>query len=101
MAEGSLVGDVRLILWRLEAPSTAAEFDVVGWRPDEMISRVRRKKEGRESGSLILSFFFSVVKFVVFCCVLLCFVVFCCVLFLFFLYSRSRTDVSAQIHIGE
>ena len=57
MAEGSLVGDVRLILWRLEAPSTAAEFDVGGWRPDEMISRVVKEEEGGESGSLILSFF--------------------------------------------
>ena len=47
MAEGSLVGDVRLILWRLEEPSLAAEFDVGGWRPDKMISRVRRKKEER------------------------------------------------------
>ena len=53
MAEGSLVGDVRLILRRLEAPSTAAEFDVGGWRPDEMISRVRRKKEGRESRAAV------------------------------------------------
>jgi hypothetical protein len=49
MAEGSLVGDARLILWRLEAPSTAAEFDVGGWRPGGMISRVggRRRREQR------------------------------------------------------
>jgi hypothetical protein len=53
VAAGSSVGDVRLILWRLEAPSTAAEFDVGGWRPDEMISRVRRKKEGRESRAAV------------------------------------------------
>jgi hypothetical protein len=46
MAEGSLVGDVRLILRRLEAPSTAAEFDVGGWRPDEMISRVTEGEGG-------------------------------------------------------
>ena len=46
MAEGSSVGDVRLILWRLEAPSTAAEFDVGGWRPDKMISRVTEGEGG-------------------------------------------------------
>jgi len=55
VAGGSSVGDVRLILWRLEVPSTAAEFDVGGWRPDEMISRVK-EEEGGESGSLISSF---------------------------------------------
>ena len=37
MTEGSSVGDYRLILWRLEAPSMAAEFDVGGWRPDGMM----------------------------------------------------------------
>ena len=42
MAGGSSVGDVRLILWRLEAPSTAVEFDVGGWRPGGMIGRRRR-----------------------------------------------------------
>ncbi len=69
MAAGSSVGDVRLILWRLEAPSMAAEFDVGGWRPDGMISRVteRGRRRRRESGRLISSF--CVVVFCVFVCV--------------------------------
>jgi hypothetical protein len=46
VAGGSSVGDVRLFLWRLEAPSTAAEFEVGGWRPDEMISRVKEEERG-------------------------------------------------------
>ena len=55
MAEGSLVGDVRLFCGGWRRNSMTAEFDVGGWRPDEMISRVK-EEEGGESGSLILSF---------------------------------------------
>jgi hypothetical protein len=57
VAGGSSVGDVRLILWRLEAPSTAAEFDVGGWRPDEMISRCQggRRRRVRQFDFFILS----------------------------------------------
>ena len=54
MAGGSSVGDVRLILWRLEAPSTAAEFDVGGWRPDGMISRGTEGEGGEEANDLVI-----------------------------------------------
>ena len=82
MEEGSLVGDARLILWRLEAPSTAAEFDVGGWRPGGMISRVKEESRERQFDFVI---FLSVV--------------FCCVLFLVSLL-QEQDRLSAQIHIS-
>ncbi len=54
MAVRSSVGDVRLILWRLEAPSTVAEFDVGGWRPGGMIFRVTEGETGEAANDLVI-----------------------------------------------
>ena len=51
---GVTVGDVRLILWRLEASSKAEEFDVGGCRPGGMISRVTEGEGGEAANDLVI-----------------------------------------------
>ena len=88
MAGGSSVRDVRIILWRLEVPSTAAEFDVGGWRPGGMISRVK-EEEGGESRERQFDF---VILSVVFCFMM------CVFLFVVFVFPGQTERAKSLSH---